>query len=1526
MALRNLLNFDLDSKIYLSQINNVGNLNNDYAPFKNLIKEDIIDNFKTINLKVDLNTPINIEVQDSFDGSVNLILNNDREKPKMINSRFSVQENNTYQITDHKGNKDTNLYDDSQLDLDTRLYKTINKIPSLTFNGLTENGKMKCGSYHFYFKLSDNDGNETDFISESGLVVCHIGNYKDPGSVRMGMIDENSGKSISFTLSNLDSSYDFIKVYYTRTTSDNSQEDIVTAHYIDSKFSIVNSTSNIIISGFEVISDISLSEINPTYEIVDTVKAQAQCQNILFFGNVNKVTIPYKELEDLSLRFIPSLESTTENIGNLNGLYEDKSGKKLFEYYNPSNLYYNLGYWPEEYYRFGIVYILNDYTLSPVFNTRGLNFDISESYSNHPVFSSGTIRSYIKTTEDGFISGGINTFENAKGVIKINKKQVIFSDGVKPIGIKFTNENIETLTEIKKYTKGFFIVRQERIPTIYAQGLSIYKTKNDYGNIPVIKNYGSIITQHFLNNNRNLEATTLSTTPLENVEGKAAIIPEASIKPQLFNQIFTSSEFKLTKALEQTSSFNKISFKEIYILDRYTSNSDNKIESSLLTMVNDGLSLTTNGKDYFSSKAGHAEQAWNTIDVINSWTNNSYPVAVNTILSNSSSLIRGEFGTYVGLSIELPNNTIFNVRNADFSDSVEYTTNMFKTRMDSSEPYTAISDRTTWATTNTQSITVFRGDCFVGNFTHRMNRNFIDPDFPTNHKIVDKNTWKKNYAVYNDGNVNNLGINRQLITYKSKDNGVTIVEPSDAKYTNVGTGLGTLFDSFEYKIYGCDKINRGDVNAVPLGHWVTFKVMSNINLSMRDIDFSNPTEEAIHGKKRGFYPLNAMDPNDSLPESNIINGAANVTLSKRPNFIVPDVPFIKNYFGNRILYSDIATTDAFKNGYRVFNAGHYRDYTKTYGSIVDMKEWYGNLFVTMEHGCLLIPVNERAIAGEGQGGNVYINTSNVLPENPKVISDLFGSTWQESVVKTKSGVYGIDTVAKKIWKAAPNEGGSMSLECISDLKVQRFLNENIDLKESDKLPTIGVRNVKSHYNKNKGDIMFTFYSETKEWNLCYNENLQKFITYYSWTPSHSANINNVFFSFNKEVSKNIYNHRNYFNKTHILTALNSGGSLRVDDYEWILTGIQTGEATIRINNVITENGYWTVSFELASSQNVTGSINIDVCDNPGGNVTMTSDNQWTRVFATANISNYNSTHHFVDLNLQDFLYYKIKNIKVEKGSIATNYLGGYAAKLWKHGQSGIYNNQGKILPTNWYGEQHPFSFEFVVTENPSVQKIYNNLKLISNKAEPSSFEFEVVGEGYEWFDYKDIIVWISNRVTSLHTGNFANIDSAYTYMLSHTQDEILALDPLFPTLFNKPGDYIIPKLPYIPRTRYINPVDVTYSIGKDNYELNTSNTSLVTDNLLSEDKVHTEQLGNDLRKYGRTRGNMQYLEDCWDIEIKPINFKYAYIRSSDNSLQLTDNGKEARIRDKYVKIKVKYSGKDLAIIQGIKTTFTQSYS
>jgi len=51
----------------------------------------------------------------------------------------------------------------------------------------------------------------------------------------------------------------------------------------------------------------------------------------------------------------------------------------------------------------------------------------------------------------------------------------------------------------------------------------------------------------------------------------------------------------------------------------------------------------------------------------------------------------------------------------------------------------------------------------------------------------------------------------------------------------------------------------------------------------------------------------------------------------------------------------------------------------------------------------------------------------------------------------------------------------------------------------------------------------------------------------------------------------------------------------------------------------------------------------------------------------------------------------------------------------------------RILPTKWYGEQHPFEFEFVVNNNPINHKIFNDLRIISNKAAPESFHYEVIG-------------------------------------------------------------------------------------------------------------------------------------------------------------------------------------------------------
>jgi len=56
--------------------------------------------------------------------------------------------------------------------------------------------------------------------------------------------------------------------------------------------------------------------------------------------------------------------------------------------------------------------------------------------------------------------------------------------------------------------------------------------------------------------------------------------------------------------------------------------------------------------------------------------------------------------------------------------------------------------------------------------------------------------------------------------------------------------------------------------------------------------------------------------------------------------------------------------------------------------------------------------------------------------------------------------------------------------------------------------------------------MFTFYDdvymdEEKAWNLCYNELLGEFITFYSWIPAFSENIDTQFFTFDRNTAKKL---------------------------------------------------------------------------------------------------------------------------------------------------------------------------------------------------------------------------------------------------------------------------------------------------------------------------------------------------------------------------------------------------------------------
>lgn len=100
--------------------------------------------------------------------------------------------------------------------------------------------------------------------------------------------------------------------------------------------------------------------------------------------------------------------------------------------------------------------------------------------------------------------------------------------------------------------------------------------------------------------------------------------------------------------------------------------------------------------------------------------------------------------------------------------------------------------------------------------------------------------------------------------------------------------------------------------------------------------------------------------------------------------------------------------------------------------------------------------------------------------------------------------------------------------------------------------------------------------------------------------------------------------------------------------------VNANPKVLRIYNVVTGNGFWTVSGRIRGNQNVSIGIRIDICDQNSTLVTTTADNTFTYFKVTAEVKNWSAAvYNFVDLEPQGWANYIIDDLKVEKGNFAT---------------------------------------------------------------------------------------------------------------------------------------------------------------------------------------------------------------------------------------------------------------------------------
>ena len=1579
------LDYNIGNQAYAENLE----LENNYKPLWNYSVNGIRQNFTTGLLNFDLDHPVNIEIQPSYDGSVNLILNDDKNEPRLINSGFSIYENRKVRLVKRNQKEATNLYLEEKFKNQIRLKKVVEKIPRFELLDVPSTGQLKGGNYTFYLKMADSDYNKSDIVAESGQVSIFKGNSTSINSIHGTLLNETTDKAIQLRIDNIDTSFSNFYILYSREFSDLNGVRQYETFELTKPFEI--NEDNIItkedekcfkiqIDGTEAVTQISEEELNIEYIPISTVKTQSQQQNMLFLGNISSDNVNYDSLRIIAYKTKVSLLQKEEGIGWVDASYTG-TGEK--EYYTPKNIYNYLGYWPEEFYRFGVVYIREDDTLTPVFNVIGREFeDIEKDNTNFEGLDIDE-ETWNSAANNNYILG--DKFWNRNGVFKNplpgnNKIQDYVNKTIKPWYYKF-ELNTDGLKELG--IKGYFIVRQKRVPTILCQGMSISIDKTSHTPMLYDPNFdpqqpsaefpricngemfligdntsdGEIeykkassqdkyFTESFLANfqdkflyddpfkNKTNEAnwhmylvsdgrspikfekgdkkyTALGDhivrTNKEHKQCSAILSLDACVIPELqsqlngekrvlvpqdqlnfhasltsekdstvtkwtaqqindslnsletwvkqvhiylwslnviadtqFNNPFDGNVFgkkvpfmidgaitidpdKWMSAYDDESKLTGTDNKEYLIpiisIDRWytvcdeirnfinygkveatpenpdsgtgsdnpetdtttkptTKSVDSEEYEGILFLINetqgnyyrakrdeiifqlqlynidqnnesgtgylhgnvdyDGLpSYFTRAFQYDSlvEKPINAKQTENKVIFINSGnaaksithpSNQEKNLVFTTQAGDPTDVskvaifgegdeyrdkvygaqfkwaLRGIYCPLLGIDDVgddsnpfLIDNTIYNIYTDGYNPTNKTNKEQwFTARSIDNSPYCAVSDR---YSLKNSTLNVYRGDCFTNTVSIRINRNFIDPEVPITNEVLQYSSW--------------------------------------AEHTFDGFNKTTKED------YA--KVNRADVNAVSLGMWVTFKCMSNYNLGIRSENRQHTDEMALLGNPRSFFPLAGISAEcgQKIEESWLLNSGYNATVGRKTNLLNQKLPYQKTDYSNRVMFSNIAVKDSFSNGYRVFQGASYRDIDNQYGEITKLLPWGNNLFCVFEHGCAIIPVNEKALMQTTTEQTIHIYGYGVLPDQLSIISQDFGSIWADSIIRTPLGIYGVDSSAKKIWRYTDSKG----FETISDMVVQRFLNDNLLVTESDKYTNVLIRNIKTHYNAYKGDVMFTFIKDNFTWNICYNERQGMWITKYSWMPVYSENINNQFYSFSLDQSKE-------------------------------------GDA-----------------------------------------------------------------------------------------------------KLYLHGRTGIFdeidytdnNPTNQLKPTKWYDKQEPFEFEFVVTQDTGLHKIFDNLILVSNNVQPESIQFSLIGDSY-----------LFNKARLYHDSENNPIN------IYKNTDDGFNKENLRGTIAN----------PYTPiETPYLKNTKIQYDPILDQYEL------------------VMEQQTKNMETFGRRLGNIHYKEDAWYLVFDPIVFDE---NINSQSVEKTNpKWKTVPLKDKWLKIRIKYRGDQLAIITALNTIY-----
>lgn len=1120
-------------------------LTNDYRPLMNYKGDGNVPinpvrgygEFNSIHFNFKATNPMKIcALQPSYDDTINIIFTDWDNKPRLINSRFTVRPEGKVEIIDRKGTGDDNLYDEKSFNNKLNQIIVSNKLVKVEYEG-NGAGKLAGGNYVYYFKYYTRDGNLTNIIAES--FTCSVFHGNSVSTTRGGVANEPTNKSNRLKLYNLDPSFNQLKVFFTYASGEASSDAEVSAYEIENVYEYKGTSFEFVHNGFENTQVADINELNLDYSTVDTYRTCCEALGRFFAGNIKNKIYDYDSLRLFSASVQTSYGTSLLHItgfdnDNKHSAIENIIGSNIVAgtdsydsgYYNPYNVYYRLGYWAGETYMLGIQYYFNDGSLSPVFPVRGIdNKANNASYTNDDLFET-----IINNT----------TFENIHGIYRLPTRDIIgLEENQKAINI-FLKFNIPTPPkEVLDNTIGFRIMRaKKRKPDVIAQGIlfnSMIIPLNEYS-IPFEYKWGT-------------PRPTLA-DEVAKLGGKLWDYDNEGIGSLGFSE--SNSKFIPAFDFMVDSSTTYRTFGP----NRGVGGRSNEIASTGIEIGRfDGYAFYLNkGKDFIRNNINKRlvfispDIIANSIKYSSKFDSNTKTVNVLADLDfiyaiptkNEHSQIadkRGFFSLMKNKKVNiitpsninattswvLHNNPLA-VGDGKFSSRCLFQASMTVGHDNSSNPLQFQNQRV-----YLYASLIFNS--YVGVF---LKKDLVIRPFDIN--LPDYNNEEAGYML------NSKAVSNELNNFTE---GRTVELKSGAKLVNIYKegGITTSIDWFkihipEYETYipitqpiywsndiaireetNLSEINvlNGEViayngdNFIQLTHrriafngedsliedgqtWrdchpgysISFLSESNSNLAAKDFEVGDVNEgirSFLPYYTKGSLTIENQDTKGGgnkwreyrLPESQSTNtGLEKIGSDREQRALSDNLPFIQTNFDTRIIYSDLYIQSGFQNGYRRFQPLNKEDYPKKNGQIVEIVNYSGNqILVVFEYGIALLGISERfGIQGEGS----------TLPS--AVYFDSIGVLPPPQYMAVISDIYG----SKWQFSIQPSDNAiygvdidkakiwrftGRQLELISDFKVQKFLREIKDIYLNKKESFLGHQ-VRTYYDVLNNNMNFTF--------------------------------------------------------------------------------------------------------------------------------------------------------------------------------------------------------------------------------------------------------------------------------------------------------------------------------------------------------------------------------------------------------------------------------------------------------------------